>query len=182
MNITVYGGANGGSDPKYVKAAEDLGRMLAKNGHTVVYGGGAIGMMGGLSRGALEEGGRVIGVIPRFMVEREWANPAVEDMRMTETMAERKTMMNELGDMFVAMPGGTGTLEEIAESLSNCNLGLQPGKCVFLNIDGYYEPMRAMLDAMTAAGYLHESELRGNAVFADSVEQLAAIIAEGEDK
>ena len=87
MNITVYGGANGGSDPKYVKAAEDLGRMLAKNGHTVVYGGGAVGMMGGLSRGALEEGGHVIGVIPRFMVEREWANPAVEDMRMTETMA-----------------------------------------------------------------------------------------------
>ncbi len=176
MNITVYGGANSGTAPVYVKAAEDLGRMLAKNGHTVVYGGGAVGMMGGLSRGALEEGGEVIGVIPRFMVEREWANPAVADMRMTGTMAERKTMMNELGDVFVAMPGGTGTLEEIAESLSNCNLGLHPGKCVFLNINGYYESMRAMLDAMTNAGYLHEEELRANAVFADSVEELEAFL------
>ena len=113
MNITVYGGAHPGSDPAFVAAAEALGRTIAKHGHTVVYGGGAIGMMGGLSRGALEEGGKVTGVIPRFMVEREWANPAVEDMRMTETMAERKTMMNELGDLFVAMPGGTGTMEEI---------------------------------------------------------------------
>lgn len=175
MNITVYGGAHPGSDPAFVAAAEQLGRMIAKNGHTVVYGGGAIGMMGGLSRGALEEGGRVIGVIPRFMVEREWANPAVEDMRMTETMAERKTMMNELGDLFVAMPGGTGTLEEIAESLAHCNLGLVAGKCVFLNINGYYEPMRTMLDAMTAAGYMAEQERR-NAVFVDSMEELEAYL------
>ena len=131
MNITVYGGAHPGSDPAFVAAAEALGRTIAKHGHTVVYGGGAIGMMGGLSRGALEEGGKVTGVIPRFMVEREWANPAVKDMRMTETMAERKTMMNELGDLFVAMPGGTGTMEEIAESLAHCNLGLIAGKCVF---------------------------------------------------
>ena len=105
------------------------------------------------------------------MVEREWANPAVEDMRMTETMAERKTMMNELGDLFVAMPGGTGTMEEIAESLAHCNLGLIAGKCVFLNINGYYEPMRTMLDAMVQAGYMAAHE-RANAVFADSVEEL----------
>ena len=171
MNITVYGGAHPGSDPAFVAAAEALGRTIAKHGATVVYGGGAIGMMGGLSRGALEEGGKVIGVIPRFMVEREWANPAVKDMRMTETMAERKTMMNELGDLFVAMPGGTGTLEEIAESLAHCNLGLIAGKCVFLNINGYYEPMRTMLDAMTAAGYMAAHE-RANAIFADRVEEL----------
>lgn len=171
MNITVYGGAHPGSDPAFVAAAEALGRTIAKHGHTVVYGGGAIGMMGGLSRGALEEGGKVTGVIPRFMVEREWANPAVKDMRMTETMAERKTMMNELGDLFVAMPGGTGTMEEIAESLAHCNLGLIAGKCVFLNINGYYEPMRTMLDAMVQAGYMAEHE-RANAIFADSVEEL----------
>lgn len=175
MNITVYGGAHPGTDPAFAAAAEELGRLIAKNGHTVVYGGGAIGMMGGLSRGALEEGGEVIGVIPRFMVEREWANPAVKDMRMTETMAERKTMMNELGDLFVAMPGGTGTLEEIAESLAHCNLGLVAGKCVFLNINGYYEPMRAMLDAMTAVEYMAEHE-RSNAIFVDSVEKLEAYL------
>lgn len=175
MNITVYGGAHPGSDPAFAAVAEELGRLIAKNGHTVVYGGGAIGMMGGLSRGALEEGGEVIGVIPRFMVEREWANPAVKDMRMTETMAERKTMMNELGDLFVAMPGGTGTLEEIAESLAHCNLGLVAGKCVFLNINGYYEPMRAMLDAMTAAEYMAEHE-RSNAIFVDNVEELEAYL------
>lgn len=177
MNVTVYGGAHPGSDPAYVKAAEDLGRLLARGGHTVVYGGGAIGMMGGLSHGALEEGGSVIGVIPRFMVEREWANPRVADMRMTETMAERKTMMLELGDVFVAMPGGTGTLEEITEALSRCNLGLMHTKCIFLNIGGYYEPLRTMLQAMYEADYLAGHEL-ANAVFADSVDELEGILKE----
>lgn len=172
MNVTVYGGANAGSDPAYAKAAEELGRMLARAGHTVVYGGGAIGMMGALSHGVIEEGGEIIGVIPHFMMEREWGNPLVSDMRVTETMAERKAVMNELGDIFVAMPGGTGTLEEIAESFSRRNLELQRGKCVFLNINGFYDPMKAMFDAMHGAQFLGD-ERHEHVVFVDTVEELA---------
>ena len=182
MNITVYLGASEGADPTLREAVAKFGTWIARSGNSLVYGGSRSGLMGVLAESVVTAGGEATGVEPAFFLDIAVQYENLTRLIVTKDMTERKAKMIELGDAFVALPGGTGTLEEIAESLSNCNLGLQPGKCVFLNIDGYYEPMRVMLDAMTAAGYLHESELRGNAVFADSVEQLAAIIAEGEDK
>ena len=171
MKITVFGGAQGGSDPAYLAAAAELGRALAKAGHAIVYGGGHVGMMGALADAALSEGGEVIGVIPTFMVEREWAHRGVTELIIIETMAERKTKMRELGDAFIALPGGTGTLEEISEMISMKNLGLSDGPCLFLNIADYYSPMREMFDRMVAAGYLGTKE-REHIRFASSVEEV----------
>lgn len=172
MNITVFGGARSGAAPEYVEAAAELGAFLAAAAHAVVYGGGHVGMMGALADAALAQGGEVIGVIPTFMVEREWAHTGITHMHVTETMAERKTKMRELGDAFIAMPGGTGTLEEIAEMISLRNLGISDGPCIFLNIRGYYEPLRSMFDAMVESGYLGQTE-RESIAFAGRVAEIA---------
>jgi uncharacterized protein (TIGR00730 family) len=171
MNITVYLGANPGSDPALKAAVRELGHWIGECGHTLVYGGSKSGLMGELAQSVLRSGGEVTGVEPRFFVDAGFVYDAITQLIVTEDMAQRKAKMIELGDAFIAFPGGTGTLEEIAESLAHCNLGLIAGKCVFLNINGYYEPMRTMLDAMVQAGYMAAHE-RANAVFADSVEEL----------
>ena len=115
MNITVFAGAAEGKKPEYMEAAAALGKWIGENGHTLVYGDGKVGMMGEVARATLAAGGKVTGIIPQFMIDNGWENTDVTEMIVTETMSERKQKMAELGDVFVALPGGVGTLEEAAE-------------------------------------------------------------------
>ena len=161
MNVTVYLGANPGNDPSLGREAEELGRRIARGGHTLVYGGSKSGLMGLLAKGALEEGGAVIGVEPRFFVDRGFELEGLTRLIVTETMAERRTRMIELGDAFVAFPGGTGTLEEIAEVMSAVSLGRIDALCILYDRNGYYGGLRTLLKRMIADGLSSEERQRG---------------------
>ena len=154
MNITVYLGSSYGNAPAYRIAAARLGRYIASRGDTLVYGGSRIGLMGILAQSVVENGGSAIGVEPRFFVDAVVQYEGLSELIVTETMAERKTRMIEMGDAFIAFPGGTGTLEEISEIISLVRLGRTDAPCILLNLDGYYEPLRAMLEKMVAEGFL----------------------------
>lgn len=154
MNITVYLGANPGNRREYARYAYELGRWIAIHGHTLVYGGSRTGLMGNLADGALEQGGRVIGVEPRFFMEKELQHEGLTELIVTENMAQRKQKMLELGDVFLAFPGGIGTLEEISEVMSQAKLGFLPKPFAFLDFEGYYQPMKALLATMANEGFL----------------------------
>jgi uncharacterized protein (TIGR00730 family) len=141
----VYCGSSEQCDPAYLAAAEQLGRVLARNNLTVVYGGGASGSMGRLAEGALAEGGRVIGVIPEFMVEIEWGNPRITETVVVPDMHERKQRMIEEANAVVALPGGSGTLDELLEAISLKRLGLYLGPIVLLNTRSFFEPLVDLL-------------------------------------
>lgn len=154
MNITVYLGANPGNRPEYARYAYELGRWIAIHGHTLVYGGSRTGLMGKLADGALEQGGRVIGVEPRFFMEKELQHQGLTELIVTENMAQRKKKMLELGDLFLAFPGGIGTLEEISEIMSLNKLDMVPKPFAFLDYEGYWQPMKALLDRMAEEGFV----------------------------
>ena len=137
--ICVFCGASPGARPEYAEAAAELARLLVADGIGVVYGGGGVGMMGALADAVLAEGGEIIGVIPRALVDREIAHRDVPDMRVVGSMHERKALMAELADAFVALPGGLGTLEELFEVYTWAQLGLHRKPCALLDVEGYYE-------------------------------------------
>lgn len=140
-------------DPRFHRSAEALGRDLARRGVTVAYGGGSVGSMGALADGALAEGGRVVGVIPRFMVELEWAHQAVE-LEIVEDMHTRKRRMVEDADAVVALPGGSGTFEELFEVLTAKRLGLFFRPVVIVNERGYYDPLVRLLESAIGEGFM----------------------------
>jgi len=160
MNIAVYCGSRMGKDPEYASAAVRLGQWICRRGHGMVYGGGNIGLMGLIADTVLEGGGAVTGVIPEFLIEAEVGHEGLHTLEVVQTMTERKNRMMELAQAFIAMPGGTGTLEEIAEVISLQKLGLQDKPCIFYNIKGFYEPLRQMLADMTAADFLTAEDFR----------------------
>ncbi len=181
MNIAVYCGANAGNNPHFKENATELGHILAQNNHTLVYGGGFVGLMGAVSDAVMEDGGKIIGVITRFLVEWETARKDVKDMTVTETLSERKAKMIELADAFVALPGGSGTLDEIAEVISLCKLNQHPGPCVLLNIDGFYEPLRAMFESMIACDFLTREEL-SHVHFLSDASEITAVLQQYEER
>ena len=152
--ICVYCGANPGHDPRYGEAAESLGRHLASIGTRVVYGGGGTGMMRRVADGALAARGEVIGVIPRELVERELAHQQLTELRVVDTMHERKATMAALSDGFIALPGGLGTLEELFEMLTWSQLRFHHKPCGVLNVNGYFSPLLTFMDHQMAAGFL----------------------------
>ena len=153
MNITVYLGANDGNDPLYLEEACRLGRWIGSSGHTLVYGGSACGLMGALARSALEAGGKVIGVEPQFFIDRAVQLNGLTELIITPDMAQRKAKMIELGDAFIAFPGGTGTLEEVSEVMSKLSLGHLSASCIFYNLTGYYDDVQRLLTRMISAGF-----------------------------
>ena len=163
----------------YRQAAEDLGSWIAKEGHTLVYGGGRIGLMGALADSVIEGGGEVIGVIPEFLSTREKRHRSVTKMYTVETMAERKNKMVELGDVFVALPGGTGTLEEIIEAISLNHLKRHDKPCVLVNVMGFYDPLILMLDVMVEEDFL-SLEARDEVYVIDSIEELEDIVGDNQ--
>jgi uncharacterized protein (TIGR00730 family) len=154
MRICVFCGSNYGNNEIYANAAREMGRSLAGHGIDVVYGGGRVGLMGELADGALGAGGAVIGVMPRSLVEREIQHTSLTELHVVQSMHERKTKMAELADGFIALPGGAGTLEEIFEQWTWAQLGIHHKPCGFLNVNGYFDPLRKMIDRMAGDGFL----------------------------
>lgn len=157
--VAVFCGSGLGARPEYARAAAATGRALVSRGVTLVYGGGGKGMMGTLADGALEAGGRVVGVIPHWMMEKEAAHTGVAEMRVVETMLERKTMMAELADAFLVLPGGLGTMDELFEMLTWSQLRLhgRSKPTGILNVAGFYDHLRDWLARATHDGYIRES-------------------------
>lgn len=160
-----------GHNPTFLRIAEDFGRQLAEAGVGVVYGGGGSGLMGALAHGAMDGGGEVIGVIPRSMVEREWARHEITELIICETMHERKALMAEHASAFTALPGGLGTLEEIFEVWTWSQLGYHAKPVSFYNVDGFWSPLLASLASYADAGFIRAGDLEA-VVVADEVSDL----------
>ena len=154
--ICVFCGASPGARPAYRDAAARLARVLAGNGIVAVYGGGGVGMMGALADAVIAEGGELTGVIPRWLVDREVAHRDVMDMRVVGSMHERKALMAELSDAFVALPGGIGTLEELFEVYTWAQLGLHRKPCGLLNVEGYFDGIADFLAHAVAERFLRQ--------------------------
>jgi uncharacterized protein (TIGR00730 family) len=144
--ICVFCGSSLGARPAYKETAERLGELLAERGIGVVFGGGCIGLMGAVADAALRKGGEVIGVIPESLVRREIAHKGVSKLHVVETMHQRKALMADLSDAFIALPGGYGTLEELLEAITWSQLGIQQKPCGLLNIEKYWDGLLAALD------------------------------------
>ncbi len=152
--ICVFCGSNAGARREYAQAARALAAVLVERKLGIVYGGGNVGMMGVLADAALERGGEVTGVIPRTLVDKEVAHRGVTELLIVESMHERKALMNDLSDAFIALPGGFGTLDEFFEVLTWSQLGFHGKPCALLNVAGYYDRMLAMLDHAVAERFL----------------------------
>ena len=152
--ICVFCGSNAGARSEYAEAARALATVLAERKLGIVYGGGNVGLMGVLADAALARGGEVIGVIPQKLVDKEVAHRGVTELLVVETMHERKALMNDLSDAFLALPGGFGTLDEFFEVLTWSQLGFHGKPCALLNVAGYYDGMLAMLDHAVTERFL----------------------------
>ena len=152
--ICVFCGSSPGARPEYARAARQMGTLLAQRKIGLIFGGGKVGMMGQLAQAALENSGDVIGVIPRGLHERNVAFSGLGDLRVVGSMHERKALMAELADGFIALPGGLGTLEEIFEILTWAQLGMHRKPCGLLNVTGYFTPLLDFLDRVVAEGFL----------------------------
>jgi uncharacterized protein (TIGR00730 family) len=159
-SICVYCGSNAGSKPAYSERAIALGTRLAQEKLALVYGGGNVGLMGIVADAALAAGGEVVGVIPQQLVDWEVAHRGVTKLEIVGSMHERKARMFDLADAFVALPGGFGTLDEMFEMLTWRQLGLGDKPCAFLDVDGFYAPLIAMMDRMVDERFLHEDQRR----------------------
>ncbi len=153
-NICVYCGSGLGLNPAYAAAARELGHALAQNGIGLVYGGGSLGLMGEVARATLEGGGRVVGIIPKFLTEKERMMRNVDELIVTEDMHERKRLMFERSDAFIALPGGIGTLEELVEQLTWVQLGRHAKPVVVANIDGFWNPFLHLLQHMKTETFI----------------------------
>lgn len=155
MRICVYAASSQHCDPAYIDAARALGGHLARANCSVVYGGGAIGLMGALADGALAAGGEVIGIIPRFMTEVEWQHPGLANLEVVEDMRERKHRLLTGSDGVIALPGGCGTLEELFEAITLKRLGLYFNPIVLVNLNNFYAPLQAFMEQVIAQHFMN---------------------------
>jgi len=154
--VCVFCGSSTGLRADYRDAATALAREMAARGIGLVFGGGRVGLMGHIADAILAAGGHAIGVIPHFMIERELAHQGLPDLRIVESMHERKALMASLSDAFLAMPGGFGTFEELCEAVTWTQLGLHRKRCGLLNVRGYYAPLLALVDRSVTEGFVRE--------------------------
>jgi uncharacterized protein (TIGR00730 family) len=173
--ICIFCGAQPGHDPVYAEAAARLGRELARRGIGLVTGGGRVGLMGAVADAALGEGGEVTGVIPRGLVEREIAHAALTRLHVVETLHERKALMHELSDAFIALPGGFGTLDELMEAITWAQLGIHTKPIGLANVAGYFDDLVAFVATATARGFVSLAPSELLSVRDDVVELLDAI-------
>ena len=175
MNITLYLGANEGNNPSLKMAVKELGTWIGKSGNALIYGGSKSGLMGALADSVLNAGGNVTGVEPQFFIENEFQHEGITKLIVTKDMSERKNKMIELGNAFIAFPGGTGTLEEITEIMSKVSLKQLNAPCIVYNLNGYYDGLKAMLKHMIDMGLSSEERQKG-IYFAESLEQITDIL------
>ncbi|TPM37381.1 TIGR00730 family Rossman fold protein [Mesorhizobium sp. B2-3-4] len=181
-SVCVYCGSSPGRDEIYAKAGHLLGRSIARAGLRLVYGGGTKGIMGAVAEGALKAGGKVTGIIPRFLINKEATETALDrldELLITDNMHERKHKMFEKSDAFVALPGGIGTVEEIVEIMTWAQLGHHRKPIVFGNVNGFWDPMTALLDHMAAEGFIHTAQRVKPLVVNDPEAIVAAIMVAG---
>ena len=171
MRLCVYCGSSRGGSDHYAKVAAGFGRVLVRSGITLVFGGGHIGLMGVVADSVLAGGGTAIGVIPQALMDRELAHLGLSELHVVDSMHDRKALMAELSDGFVALPGGAGTLDEMCEQWTWAQLGIHAKPCGFLNVTGYFDPLRAMVERMVAEGFLSPADA-GIVRFEDEVEPL----------
>ncbi len=160
MRWCVFCGSSPGNDPRFMAAATELGTACAQRGIEIVFGGGRVGMMGAVADAALAAGGKVIGVIPQSLERKEVAHRGVSELHVVESMHDRKAMMAELSDGFIALPGGFGTFEEYCEAVTWVQLGLQQKPTYLVNVAGYYDPLIAQFDHAVASGFVNASNRR----------------------
>jgi uncharacterized protein (TIGR00730 family) len=158
-SVCVFCGSNVGRDPVYLEAAVSAGETIARAGLTLVYGGGKVGLMGAVAEAALTAGGRVIGVMPRALFERELAHPGLSEFCVVESMHERKQTMESLADGFIALPGGAGTFEEFFEQWTWAQLGIHAKPCGLLNVKDFFQPLLALIETIVAEGFLTQTYL-----------------------
>ena len=175
MNVTVYLGANYGTDPALQTTVAELGQWIGKSGHTLVYGGSASGLMGVLARSVMAAGGPVIGVEPQFFMDAGFQYNGLTELIVTKDMSERKAKMIALGDAFIAFPGGTGTLEEISEIISKVALNQLNAPCILYNLNGYYDDLKHLLSLMIEKG-LSSAERQKGIFFAETLEEIKDIL------
>lgn len=156
-SVCVFCGSSHGFAPEYGLAAQEMGKAIAQRGWTLVYGGGNVGLMGVVADAALDAGGRVVGVIPQALLARELGHRGVTELRVVDTMHERKAMMADLSDAFVALPGGIGTFEEFFEVLTWAQLGIHKKPCGLINTRGYYDSVITLLENSVKEGFLKEA-------------------------
>jgi len=168
QRVCVFCGASSGRLPAYAEAARSFGAAAAARGLGVVYGGGRVGLMGAVADGALSGGGEVIGVIPQELVDRELAHSGLSELRVVGSLHERKTVMAELADGFVALPGGFGTLDELLEQLTWSQLGLHAKPIGLLDVEEYWRPLIGLARHATAEGFVREADLAAIAVATDA--------------
>ncbi|MGC4122388.1 MAG: TIGR00730 family Rossman fold protein [Myxococcales bacterium] len=171
--VGVFCGSSNGASPVFREAGRALGSLLARQGLAVVYGGGRVGVMGAVAEGALAERGRVYGVIPEVLEIKERAHPGLTELRLVKTMHERKALMAELSDAFVALPGGMGTLDEFCEIVTWAQLGLHQKPCGLLDVGGYFRSFVAFIDTAVAQGFV-KAEHRSFIQVASDPEELVA--------
>ena len=180
QSVSVYCASSNRSPAVYPDAAAQVGRVLAENGITVVYGGSSLGSMGRLATAALEAGGKVIGVLPRFMDELEWGNRNLTELRIVEDMHERKRTMLELADAAIALPGGCGTLEELFEAIAWKRLGLFFGPVVLVNVNGFFNPCIELLERCVSEQFMDEKHRAMWSVAQDAADLLPVLRSSGE--
>jgi uncharacterized protein (TIGR00730 family) len=174
--LAVYCGSSSGTNPAYRQAAAALGSALAQRGCAVIYGGSHAGLMGVVADAALAAGGRVVGVIPDALVSREVAHQGLSELHVVRTMHQRKALMNDLAEGFVALPGGIGTLDEIVEMFTWTQLGIHRKPCAFLNVEGYYDGLLAFLRHTVSQGFLQQHQA-DQLLVAGSVDELLERLA-----
>lgn len=170
-NVVVFCGASLGNNRTYYDHGYTLGRILASNGMTVIFGGGKVGLMGAVAEGAMHHDGRVVGVIPKFLRTKEIAHEDVNQLIEVENMHERKMKMHELSDAIIAMPGGWGTMEELFEMMTWAQLGLHQKPIGLLNVNGYFDPFMGLMNNMVSEGFVRP-ELMEMIIVSTKVEDL----------
>lgn len=175
MRITVFCGANNGKSELYKENAIELGKWIANKNHTLVYGGGKIGLMGVIADTVLENSGEVIGIMPQFLVDREISHTGITEFVIVDDMSERKTQLVDLGDAFIALPGGPGTLEEISQVISWVRVGKKDAPCILMNVNGYYDFLEQYFDKMVEDGFLTKED-RKRTLFTDSIDEMEEFI------
>lgn len=175
MNIAVYCGASFGNNDNYKKCAEKLGEWIGKNSYTLIYGGGKVGLMGIVADTVLANKSEVIGIMPEFLVKRELAHTNITKLEVVKDMSIRKKKMIDLADVFIALPGGPGTLEEISEVISWSRIGQNANPCILYNENSYYDYLKLMYNKMVEEGFLSKED-NEKILFTDSVEEISEFI------
>ncbi len=177
--IAIYCGANLGNQSIFQETTQKLAKWMLNHHYGLVYGGGAVGLMGVMADTIIEGGGKSIGVMPHFLAERELAHSHLDELILVDNMHQRKKKMIELADVYIALPGGPGTLEEIAEVISWGRIGEHQQPCILYNVDGYYNSLKDFFDSMVRTDFLSQSD-RDKILFSDSLEEIEQFIASYE--